>query len=234
MGGTGDPPGSPAVAAGEQAKACTPTPTEPYPGYAREAAALAEKVAAARRAQAAPLPGPLREAFAGDPRRVTTGGRVWTFEPVCAWLVAILVRIESPLLGIIRIAQDEMRQADPDGRAMVEARIAARVEAEIKPAPDAVLETVFAFLTPVEQCQELLDYNRLEYTVAARKLLGKLHPAHLAELERACGEHFSASFVTALNISAKAPEGGNGEVFSQPPPAPTMASAASGSPGLSP
>jgi len=201
-------------------------PTEtPYPGYAREAAALAAKVAAAKRSQAAPLPGPLREAFAGEPRRVVAAGKTWAFEPVCAWLVAILVRIESPMIGIIRIYREyseELKSAASSASALGELqnRMAVRIEQEIRPAPDAALETVFAFLTPAEKCQELLDINRLEFTVAARKLLGKLHPLDLAKLERGCGEHFSGSFATALNIGPVPAENTGGEVFLAPPPEP--------------
>jgi hypothetical protein len=223
--------GAPAAAAGAAAAAREARALpEPYPGYLAEKAALEAKVAQAQRAQAAPLPGPLRDAFAGAPRRITAGGKVWTFEPVCAWLMAILVRVESPLLDIVRIYREQLASADAGGegqgeggQATIQARIAAEV-AKLKPSPDASLETVFAFLTPVEECQALLDVDRLDFIHAARQTLGKLHPSDLAILERACGEHFSASFTTALSISPVPSESG-GEVFSTPPPAPKTASA---------
>lgn len=207
---------------------------KPYPGYARELAALQAKAEAAQRSQSTPLPGALRDAFAGEPLRQ----HGFTFQPVCAWLVAILTRIESPLLEILRIYRDhatELQKAIKDegkGGAphhrlqTLEKEIAAQILKEIKPGPDAAIETVFAFVTPVERCQELLDEDHKAFTAAARHTLGRLHPAKLADLERACGRHFSASFATALSVSAVPPEsGGDGSVFCPPPPAPRTASA---------
>ena len=213
---------------------------QPYPGYAREAAALQAKVAAARRSQAAPLPGALREAFAGEPRRVLAGGHTHTLQPVCAWLAAILVRIQSPLIEIIRIWRGHSEELASIGRApsaggaaeqiaALEKKIHAQIQAEVKPSPDTAMETVFAFVTPVEQCQELLDVSRQEFTFAARKLLGKLHPLELGKLERACGEHYSSSFATALSVSVAPPGQAEGEVFTTPPPAPTTTASAGGS-----
>lgn len=202
---------------------------EPYPGYAAEKAALDAKVAAAQRGQSAALPGSLRGAFAGEPRRVTVEGQIFTFQPVSAWLLAILTRLESPLLDAIRIVREEAlavkSSGDPEQLKKLESRIQRRVEKELKPAPDAAMCTVFAFLMPPEACQDLLDGPPKEYARAARGLLGRLHPTSLAELERACGEHFATSFTTSLSISpAPTDDGGGGAVFSQPPPAPKTAS----------
>jgi len=197
----------------------------PYPGYAREKAALDAKVASANRGAAAPLPGPLREAFAGEPARVCG----FTLEPVCGWQLAILTRIESPMLDILRIMGEysgelkDVKEADDFKK--LEKKIHARIQKEIKYGPDAVIETVFAFITPAERCQELLDEDRKAYTKAARQALGKLHPAKIAELERACGSHYTSSFATALRVAAVPPENSGGEINFPQPPAKGTASA---------
>ncbi len=204
----------------------------PYPGYAREKAAMDLKVASAGKAKATALPGPLREAFAGEPRRL----HGFTFQPVNAWLVAILTRIESPLLEVVRIYRGHAREFIEAGEIkdaaertaaleQVNAAVAAEIEKEIKPSPDAAMETVFAFVTPVEEAQTLLDESRAKFAGAARSRIGTLHPGTVSELERACGEQFTASFTTALSISAKAPEGGGETVFTPPPATPKTASA---------
>jgi len=199
-------------------------PTEmPYPGYAREAAALAAKVAAAKRSQAAPLPGPLREAFAGEPRRVCG----LTLQPVNAWLLAILTRINSPLLEVLRIYREhasEIAIAPAEEQAKLEAAILQEAAAG-KLAPEAVIETIFAFVTPVEECQQLLDAGA--FREAALQSIGKkFHPAQLSQLQRDVGAYYCASFATALSISPVVTAGGEGgEVFSQPPPMIRTASA---------
>lgn len=209
---------------------------QPYPGYAREVAALEAKAAAARRGRAAPLPGPLHEAFAGEPRRL----HGFTLQPVNAWLVAILVRIESPLIEIIRIWRDHASELQaaldlPDKPARVAAvksvheAIRGEMKREIKQRPDDVMEIVFCFVTEPEKLQEALDEDRKTFTKAARKLLGKLHPKILNELETACEEHYVASFATGLSISAMAPDTpGDGSVFCKPPAGPTSKTGSAG------
>ena len=176
------------------------------------------RLAAAERGRSAPLPGALRQAWAAGPRRVMLEGQMFTFQPVNAWLLAILTRLECPLLEVVRLLREESAGSgagtDP---AALRARIEARIRAEIKSGPDASLELVFSFLTPVEECQAILDVGRHAYLMAARRLLGNLHPLTLAESERLCGEHFMASYATALEISPVPVEGGGGQVFSQPP-----------------
>ncbi|MDE2105496.1 MAG: hypothetical protein KGL39_50180 [Patescibacteria group bacterium] len=210
-------------------------PTEqPYPGYAREKAALDAKAAEARRAASAPLPGALREAFAGDPRRL----HGFTFQPVCAWLDAILTRIESPVLSIIAIYRDHAEEiqaaleiADDKRRAAelkaLEKKLRSCVAKQVKSTPDQEMEMCFAFVTPVEESQQLLDQDRKSFTSAARAVIGKLTRQEFNQLARACGEHYFASFSTALHVVARQPAtpGGAGEVFCQPPPAPKTASA---------
>jgi hypothetical protein len=194
---------------------------ENYPGHAKELIARLEREYDVAAASAAPLPGALREAYAGEPRTV----QGLTLQPVNAWLLAILTRLESPLLDIIAIYRANAARFTAAGlaeeKALIEKEIQAEVE-RIKVPPEKIIETVFAFTTPVEQCQDLLDAGT--FRKQALLTLGKkLHPSQLAQLERAIGEHFAASYATALEFQAP-PDPSGGTVFT-PPPAPTTASA---------
>lgn len=178
----------------------------------------AERTSNVAEAGAEAFPGPLRGAFAGEPRRL----HGFTLQPVNAWLLAILSRIDSPLLAIVKIyrrhAEAMAAAAGPEVAAAVQVQINRDIEREVTLPADAGMETVFAFVTDVEALQGHLDRGRAEFTAAARKTVGRLHPAALSELEELCGEHFADSFKTALNVSAKEqPGASNGTVFTQPP-----------------
>jgi hypothetical protein len=156
-----------------------------------------DRETAIRRAAAAALPGPLREAFAGDPPRV----HGFTLQPVTAGLIAVLERIKSPFLAIIR----EVAAHQKDGTAP-DAAIAA-----IQADPESGYETVFCFTTPIAELRALLNKGRELFRETAGKKVGdKLHPVHLAELQRACGLHFGASFATVVEYKPDTPEGGGG------------------------
>ena len=202
----------------------------PYPGYAREKAALEERVAKANLARSNPLPGPLREAFAGEPR--TLHG--FTLQPVAMGLQAILVRIKSPLLDVVRIMQEELTREDGADESTPE--LAARVRAgrftkarsrldRLKVAEEELVETVFCFVHPPDHLRGLLDQGRPAFREAAMREIGdRLHPAAVRDLEQAVSAHYAASFVTAVEYTA--PTGkDDGTVFTPPPPAPKTASA---------
>ncbi len=209
-----------------------PTPTTPapdpgelpYPGYAAEMAAIEAKAANSLRARSEPLPGALSEAFAGSPRVV----HGFTFLPVTAWMVAILKRIGSPLLELIKIYQSHSKEIDAALQitdAALRSKELERVhvliaaeQAGIAMSPDSALETVFVFVTLASKCQSILDLvdGRKSFTQEARALLGHLHPLILCELEAACGEHFADSFATALRVAPVQQENG-GTVFTAPP-----------------
>ncbi len=194
---------------------------EAYPGHAKELIARLEREYELGAAASAPLPGPLREAYAGEPRRL----HGLTLQPVNAWLLAILTRLESPLLDIIAIYRANAARFAAAGQAEEKAVIEKEIQVEverIKVPPEKIIETVFAFTTPVEECQDLLDAGK--FRKQALLTLGKkLHPRQLGDLERAIGEHFAASYATALEFQP--PANPNGEAVFTPPPAPTMASA---------
>ena len=197
--------------------------TEVYVGHAADVAKAEQRAAEISRAAAAPLPGPLREAFAGEPVKL----HGLTLQPVNAWLLAILTRIESPLLAIVEIYRrhgSAFATAAPEARSEIEARIAAEI-ALLKSRPEAIIETVFAFVTDVEKLQELLDAGKFTRT-ALREIGKRFHPAQLAQIEQAIGTHFAASFATALELESKAPA--DGSVFT-PPPADRQTDSAGGS-----
>jgi hypothetical protein len=174
-----------------------PTPATPaLPPGITEADLLKHQVreASYAAAAAAPLPGPLREAFAGEPR--TVGG--FTLQPVTAGLVAVLARIQSPVFDVIRVVR---AHADEH---LTPAQLAALLETEIQSEPEAMIETVFAFVTPAKERRALLDRGRAVWREAAMDRIGDaLHPAQLADLERAVGEHFAASFATVVQYEAR-------------------------------
>ena len=177
----------------------------PYPGYAAERAALDARVAAADKARAAALPGPMREAFAGEPRHLY--GQ--TLQPVTAGLEAILTRIDSPLLPTFAVILASHGKPPEEVRAAI--------EAAVKPAPDALIETAFCFTRPARELRGLLDKGRLAFREAAMDAIGdKLNQVQLALLYKACSEHYAQCFVTAISYEAARSET-DGTVFTQPP-----------------
>ena len=196
--------------------------TEVYVGHAADVAKAEQRAAEISRAAAAPLPGPLREAFAGEPVKL----HGLTLQPVNAWLLAILIRIKSPFLQMVQIYQSHAAEfataKTAEGRAEIESRIAAKIAA-IESSPEAIIETVFAFVTDVEKLQELLDAGKFTRT-ALREIGKKYHPAQLTQIKDAIGQHFFASFATALKLEAPAVNDGT-QTFPQPPAGPAMGSA---------
>jgi len=212
---------------------------KPYPGYAREAAALAAKVAAANRAHAEPFPGPLLEAFVAPPPAL----HGFTLQPVGMGLVILLKRIDSPLLDVVRIMREELTREDeadestPElataARAARHARANARLAAEIKADDETFVETVYCFVRPIAGIRALLASGRDKFREAAQRELGdRLHPAQFAELQAAVSAHYAQSFATAVHYEP--PKGkDDGTVFT-PPPAAGMTASAGGSTSLAP
>jgi len=206
--------------------------SEPYPGYAREKAALDARVDAARRAAASPLPGPLREAFAAEPPSL----HGFTLQPVTMGLHPILVRLGSPLLEVIRILREELTRDDgadestPDLAAAARtarlSRAQSRLATEVKAEEEALVETVYAFTRPIAEIRALLNKGRdLFRETALRAIADRLHPAQFGELQQLVSRHYAASFATALPYQApRGPDDGR-TVFTPPPARPTMASA---------
>ena len=198
---------------------------KPYPGYAREVAALAARVEAANRAHAEPFPGPLHAAMVAAPPVV----HGFTLQPVEMGLLILLKRLNSPLLDVVRILREELtRQDDADestpelaaaARAARQKRANDRLTAEIKTEDENFVETVYCFVKPVAEVRALLATGREKFREAAqREIADKLHPVKFAELQAAVGEHYAASFATAVQYEP--PKGkDDGTVFTQPPAA---------------
>ena len=204
---------------------------KPYPGYAREAAALAAKVAAANRAHAEPFPGPLHEAVVAEPQ-VLHG---FTLQPVEMGLLIILKRIGSPLLDVVRIMREELtREDDADestpelaaaARTARQARAHARLVTELKADDESFVETVYCFVRPIAEVRALLATGRDKFRETAQREIGdKLHPKQFAELQAVVSAHYVASFATAVHYEP--PKGkDDGSVFTPPPAAGKTASA---------
>lgn len=211
----------------------------PYPGFAAEKAALEARIAAATRAGSAPLPGPLRDAFAGD----APGAHGFTLQPVTMGLHPLLVKIGSPLLDVVRIMREELSAEDgadvstPEllnaARAVRLQKAQARIAAEITADEEALVETVFCFVTDVKELRQIMAKGRDTFREVAMRAIGdRLHPAHFGELQRLVSAHYAGSFATAL--AHEAPKGkDDGTVFTAPPATPTTASAG-GSTSLAP
>jgi hypothetical protein len=187
--------------AAEDARTGTsPPPGEPYHGFAEDLANRNKRSAEAAEAAAAVLPGPLKKAF-GEWAKVLPGG--FTLQPVTAGLLTVLVRIQSPLLEVVK--------AYSLGKSQEEAEAALK---KLNPDPEAMVETVFCFVTPAPRLRAMVAKGRQAFREVAMTEVGdKLHPAEMAALELAVARHYAESFLTAIQYEAAMPEGGGGTVF---------------------
>jgi hypothetical protein len=197
---------------------------EPYPGYTDEARKREERIAAIERGHAAVLPGALREAFAGEP--IVAGSH--RLQAVTLGLTANLERIKSPLLDVVRIMREVL--SAPENKEMpIEGKMTlakSRIEKETQLQEEQIAETVFVFTRPQKRIRKLLDAGRDKFREAAMEELGdKLHPAQMAALQRACSQHYVASFATIIGYGTPSPEEG-AAVF--PPPSPSEATGSVG------
>ena len=166
------------------------------------------------------LPGPLREAFAGEPRRLSVtsadGPLNYTLRPVTAGLEAVLTRIDSPLLPTFGVILSMRGKSEKE----VQRELAKR----IKPNAEAIPETVFCFLKAPPELRGLLDKGRTAFREAAMAELGdRVSSLEMARCYEAVSEHYAAAFVTAISHQAAPPE--DGTVFTTPPNGPQTASA---------
>jgi hypothetical protein len=200
---------------------------ELYPGHAEDQRKREELAARIERAHSAVLPGALREAFGGGE---ATHGPVETgaprLQPVTLGLAANLERIKSPLLDVVRIMREVFSEsASPlpeastkQGEGDWRTELVRQKVSELKFDEEQIAETVFVFTRPQKRVHKLLDAGRDAFREAAMDELGdKLHPMQMAALQRACAQHYIASFATIISYGPPPEE--NGEtVF--PPPSP--------------
>ena len=107
---------------------------------------------------------------------------------------------------------------------MTEAR--ERITKEIQFQEEQIAETVFVFTRPQKRIRKLLDAGRDKFREAAMEELGdRLHPAQMAVLQRACSQHYVASFATIIGYATPPPEE-DAVVF--PPPSPSEATGSVG------
>ncbi len=138
------------------------------------------------------LPGPLRAAFAGEPLVV----RGHTFQPITAGTLALLERINSPLPPMIKLAAQNPG-LPPEA-------LAAKIDAQLKPDPEAFIETVWLMVTPLAEVRKRLAAGRPAFREhVLTTFADQLPPVHMAELQQAAALHFVASFATAVKYETE-------------------------------
>jgi hypothetical protein len=208
---------------------------ELYQGHAEDQRKREELAARIERAHSAVLPGALREAFGGggEAARGPLETAAPKLQPVTLGLAANLERIKSPLLEVVRIMRQVLsgsREGDAsrreDGEREHQMELVRQKIAELKFDEEQIAETVFIFTRPQKRVRKLLDMGRNAFREVAMDELGdKLHPTQMAALQRACAQHYVASFATIISYAA--PPSENGEaVF--PPPSPGSATGSVG------
>ena len=202
---------------------------ELYPGHAEELRKREELKSRIERAHSAVLPGALRLAFAGEVSSVALAkedGKTdsFTLQPVTLGLVANLERIKSPLLEMVRIMREVFAQKPDDGRRKpitteLLSEVNRRVEA-LDFDEEQIAETVFIFINSPKKVRLLMEKGARAFREAAMEELGdKLHPVQMAALQRACSQHYMASFATIIGYGVPPPESsGEGHSVSFHPP----------------
>ncbi|HSY42848.1 MAG TPA: hypothetical protein VK811_02990 [Candidatus Acidoferrum sp.] len=198
---------------------------ELYQGHAEDQRKREELASRIERAHAAVLPGALREAFGGEAARGPLETGALGLQPVTLGLTANLERIKSPLLDIVRIMR-EVFSGSREGNASQreEGEGDPRMElirqkvSELKFDEEQIAETVFIFTRPQKRVRKLLDAGHDTFREAAMDELGdKLHPTQIAALQRACAQHYVASFATIISYGSPPVENGEA-VFHLPSP----------------
>ena len=195
--------------------------TELYQGQAEDERKREELAARIERAHSAVLPGALREAFAGNPLTLPLspnggeGNSQAKLQPVTLGLTANLERIKSPLLEVVRIMR-EVFSGSREGDKRTE--LIRQKVSELKFDEEQIAETVFVFTRPQKRIRKLLDAGRDTFRETAMDELGdKLHPTQMAALQRACAQHYIASFATIISYGSPPVENGEA-VFPRPSP----------------
>jgi hypothetical protein len=202
---------------------------ELYSGHAEDQQKREELAVRIERAHSTVLPGALREAFAGEDAHGPLEAGAPRLEPVTLGLTANLERIKSPLLDIIRIMREVFsaprEDCEEDGSDRRMELVRQKISA-LKFDEEQIAETVFVFTRPQKRVRKLLDAGRVAFREAAMDELGdKLHPTQMAALQRACAQHYVASFATIVSYGTPAAENGEA-VF--PPPSPSGATGSVG------
>lgn len=177
----------------EAARAWKPKP--------EETARIARMESNGALAASAPLPGPLRDAFASDPQ--TFFGI--KLQPVTGTHIAALVKLKNKFIDGIRLGMAATQVTDPNEKA----RLLKQAE-DLDVQPEDMLEAFHVFtLTPdgVRKYLAIPDSIR-SVPENITDTLPPFMPDQLsATLSQALGAHYLDSFKTALNFEATETEG---------------------------
>jgi hypothetical protein len=173
----------------DQAQAWKPTKRQQ-----RLQAQRASKARLSREAATAPLPGPLREAFAAPPRQLMG----LELQPVTATHVAALVEIQNPFVDGIRFGL----LAASAKTAKEKAAYAKKAEAVKNTIEDAI-EVLLLFTSTPECIRARLRDGRQAIRETTRALMDTLTPVPLEWLASALADHYMRSFATCIQHQAK-------------------------------
>lgn len=142
---------------------------------------------------------------------------------------ALLSRINSPLLDVVRIMREVFSRpeaaipvpgaADLSQKHSLEEKLAEVNEkvAALKFEEEQIAETVLVFIKPAKEVRAWLDKGRSFFREKAMELLGdKLHPTQMAALQHACAQHYVKSFATIIGYGVPPPEGSGAVDFPRP------------------
>lgn len=151
-------------------------------------------------AATAPLPGPLRQAFAAPPQTIL-GQRLI---PVCAGHIAVLTQVENPFLRAMRLATLHARARTRADKKRIE-----KIASAIKTTVASTAEALFIFTRTYHELADLLEQGSGPWQQAVRGFMAQLPPLTEWEgIERALGSWFMLSYITAINFRAKDRPGG--------------------------
>jgi hypothetical protein len=172
-----------------------------------ELAAAQDTIARMREARLAPLPGPLREAFAAAPRVLL--GR--TLVPISANHIRCLVQIDSPFLTSMQLGQLLVQTENEDERKRILAR-AELCKTEIIDAVKVLILFSSAGDLAIDALSEPEGPARLH--AGATALLNDLPPlCDWEEVIGALGAHYAASLITAVALQRREKPGDTKQLF---------------------
>ena len=184
--------------------------TAPAPRISNEAAAAwqpdAETISklqasdtAGAIAQATPLPGPLREAFASPPRQFCG----LTLQPLTATHIAALVRLKNPMPDAFRLGMAAAQTKDPEEKKSLSDRAE-----KMDISADQLFECLFLFTLRPAQVRKFLSLAHPVQVLAseARILMDNFAPVDQSILFTTIANHYFESFATAVQYQASGGE----------------------------
>jgi hypothetical protein len=171
------------------------------------------------RGAAATFPGPLREAFAGNLPEI----HGFKFQPFRVGTLALLERIKSPFVPMMKILADNSAVVEGESPADRSRRIYGIIETKLKPTADQLIEAIFILVTPTKMIRELLDRGLPAFSAAAQEKIGDaVTPLQFNDLEAVAMAHFLRAYSTLVEYEA---DTSGSTSFPLPPTAPATGSA---------